>query len=58
MVEVFAFLVGGDFHLMQAEIDQVNGDVQAVRRGGRTRFLHGGAIDDDEAEFAAVDHPV
>lgn len=40
---------------MQAEIDQINRDVQAVRRSGRTRFLHGRAINDNEAQLAAID---
>ena len=56
MVEVFAFFIGGDFHLMQAEVDQVNGDMQAVCRGGCTRFLHGRAVNDNEAQFAGFDN--
>ncbi|WML85979.1 hypothetical protein RCG00_16965 [Thiothrix subterranea] len=56
MVEVFAFFIGSDFHLMQAEVDQINGDMQAVRRGCRTRFLHGRTVNDNEAEFAAIDN--
>ena len=40
MVEVFASLVGGGFDLVGAQVDQINGKVQAVRRGGCTRFLH------------------
>ena len=54
MAEAFAFLVGGDFHLAQAEAGQINRDVQAVRRGGRARLLHGGAVNGKEAQLAAA----
>jgi hypothetical protein len=56
MIEVFTFFIGGDFHLMQAEVDQINSDVQAIGRGSSSRFLHGRAINDDEAQFAAIDN--
>jgi hypothetical protein len=30
--------------------------VQAIGRGSSSRFLHGRAVNDNEAQFAAIDH--